>query len=214
MSQPANPDTPLEAPAPQDKAWIHLLHLVFWVQLMQSSLIHHTIKLSTFHQTTGLISQSLQALLKCLLSTSTPPLVMKPTPTASVSISIAPVTLQLWIPHPTLPDAYNGAHSSRKHFLQSCLTYIYLSRDAFDFNVLKIAWLLSYMKVRCASTHALQVFYCPGGVESFLNWAAFEKDFQAEFFPLDPTKTAALMLHDQEQYRQGKQTLDKYINSF
>ncbi|KAG5350139.1 hypothetical protein C0989_012514, partial [Termitomyces sp. Mn162] len=52
------------------------------------------------------------------------------------------------------------------------------------------------------------------GVGSFLDWAAFEKGFQVEFFLLDPTKTATLMLHDREQYGQGKQTLDKYINSF
>ncbi|KAG5330531.1 hypothetical protein C0989_008859 [Termitomyces sp. Mn162] len=37
----------------------------------------------------------------------------------------------------------------------------------------------------------------------------FEKEFQAEFFPLDPTKTAVLSLQDQTQYGQEKQLLDK-----
>ncbi|KAG6869559.1 hypothetical protein C0995_002243, partial [Termitomyces sp. Mi166 len=51
-------------------------------------------------------------------------------------------------------------------------------------------------------------------VNSFVNWEAFETDFQAEFFPLDPAKTAALSLHNPNQYGQGKQSLDNYINSF
>ncbi|KAG5349021.1 hypothetical protein C0989_006521, partial [Termitomyces sp. Mn162] len=45
-------------------------------------------------------------------------------------------------------------------------------------------------------------------------WATFEKDFCVEFFPLDPIKTAALTLCNREQYRQGKHTLDKYIDLF
>ncbi|KAG6884461.1 hypothetical protein C0993_010934, partial [Termitomyces sp. T159_Od127] len=53
-----------------------------------------------------------------------------------------------------------------------------------------------------------------GGVGSFTDWAAFEKDFWAEFFPIDPAKYVALALRNREQYRQGKQTLDEYIDSF
>ncbi|KAG6892971.1 hypothetical protein C0993_002382, partial [Termitomyces sp. T159_Od127] len=70
------------------------------------------------------------------------------------------------------------------------------------------------MKARRASTYALCVLRCPGGVGSFTDWAAFEKDFQAEFFPIDPAKSAALALRNREQYGQGKRTLDKYIDSF
>ncbi|KAG6871505.1 hypothetical protein C0993_003225, partial [Termitomyces sp. T159_Od127] len=70
------------------------------------------------------------------------------------------------------------------------------------------------MKAGRASTYALHVLQRPGGVGSFTDWAAFEKDFQAEFFPIDPAKSATLALHNREQYRQGKQTLDKYIDSF
>ncbi|KAG6899634.1 hypothetical protein C0993_008447 [Termitomyces sp. T159_Od127] len=53
-----------------------------------------------------------------------------------------------------------------------------------------------------------------GGVGSFTDWAAFEKDFQADFFPIDPAKSAALALCNREQYRQGKWTLDEYIDYF
>ncbi|KAG6883130.1 hypothetical protein C0993_007674 [Termitomyces sp. T159_Od127] len=49
---------------------------------------------------------------------------------------------------------------------------------------------------------------------SFTDWAAFEKDFLAEFFLIDPAKSAALALRNREQYGQGKRTLDEYIDSF
>ncbi|KAG5337061.1 hypothetical protein C0989_010970 [Termitomyces sp. Mn162] len=70
------------------------------------------------------------------------------------------------------------------------------------------------MKPRWASTYALQVLQHLRGVGSFADWAAFEEDFQAEFFPIDPAKIATLVLCDREQYGQRKRMLDKYINSF
>ncbi|KAG6881182.1 hypothetical protein C0993_002494 [Termitomyces sp. T159_Od127] len=70
------------------------------------------------------------------------------------------------------------------------------------------------MKARWASTYALRILWRLGGVGSFTDWAAFKKDFQAEFFSIDPAKSAALALHNREQYGQGKQTLDEYIDSF
>ncbi|KAG6881557.1 hypothetical protein C0993_000974 [Termitomyces sp. T159_Od127] len=109
---------------------------------------------------------------------------------------------------------YDGDRTSGERFLQSCLTYIHLSGDAFDSDVLKIAWVLSYMKARWAFTYALHGLQRLGGFGSFTDWAAFKKDFWAEFFPIDPAKSTALALHNREQYGQGKQTLDKYIDSF
>ncbi|KAG6880542.1 hypothetical protein C0993_005861, partial [Termitomyces sp. T159_Od127] len=70
------------------------------------------------------------------------------------------------------------------------------------------------MKAGQASTYALRVLRRPGGVGSFTNWAAFKKNFWAEFFPIDPDKSATLALCNREQYRQGKRTLDEYIDSF
>ncbi|KAG6892425.1 hypothetical protein C0993_003862, partial [Termitomyces sp. T159_Od127] len=70
------------------------------------------------------------------------------------------------------------------------------------------------MKAGWASTYALHVLQRLGGVGSSTDWAAFEKDFRAEFFPIDPAKSAALALHNREQYRQEKRTLDEYIDSF
>ncbi|KAG6894341.1 hypothetical protein C0993_011760 [Termitomyces sp. T159_Od127] len=76
------------------------------------------------------------------------------------------------------------------------------------------AWVLSYMKAGWASTYALHILQHPRGVGSFTDWAAFEKDFWAEFFPIDPAKSATLALCNREQYGQGKWTLDEYIDSF
>ncbi|KAG6898767.1 hypothetical protein C0993_004462 [Termitomyces sp. T159_Od127] len=99
-------------------------------------------------------------------------------------------------------------------FSSVCLTYIHLSGDSFNSDTLKIAWVLSYMKARQTSTYMLHVLRCLRGVGSFINWAAFEKDFRAEFLPFDPAKSAALVLRNREQYEQGKWILDKYIDSF
>ncbi|KAG6883498.1 hypothetical protein C0993_005833, partial [Termitomyces sp. T159_Od127] len=213
----ANSDTSPDALAPQDEAWTCLLHLEMQVQLTQASLTHHTTELSTLHQTTNHISQSLQALLERLPPRTAPPLVAEPSPAAPAVPAAAPgAPAGPWtkLPHPALPDMYDGDHTSEERFLQSCLTYIHLSRDAFDSDVLKIAWVLSYMKAGWASTYALRILWRLGGVGSFTDWAAFEKDFWAEFFLIDPAKSAALALHNREQYGQGKWTLDEYIDSF
>ncbi|KAG6862618.1 hypothetical protein C0993_002341, partial [Termitomyces sp. T159_Od127] len=179
----ANPDTPPDALAPQDEAWTCLLHLETQVQLTQASLTHHTTELSTLRQTTDHISQSLQALLERLPPHTAPPPVAEPSPAAPAAPAVpaaAPgVPAGPWaqLPHPALLDTYDGDCISGEHFLQSCLTYIHLSRDAFDSDALKIAWMLSYMKAGWASTYALHVLWCPGGVGSFTDWAAFKKDF-------------------------------------
>ncbi|KAG6859405.1 hypothetical protein C0993_003946, partial [Termitomyces sp. T159_Od127] len=157
------------------------------------------------------------ALLEHLTPRTAPPLVAEPSPAAPAVPAAAPgapAALRAQLPCPALLDTYNGDRTSGERFLQSCLTYIHLSGDAFDSDALKIAWVLSYMKAGWASTYALHVLQRPGGVESFTDWAAFKKDFQAEFFPIDPAKSAALVLRNREQYRQGKRTLDEYIDSF
>ncbi|KAG6858888.1 hypothetical protein C0993_004909 [Termitomyces sp. T159_Od127] len=99
-------------------------------------------KLSTLHQATNHISQFLQALLECLPPRTAPPLVAEPSLAASAVLVAAPGALVgpwMQLPHLALPDTYNGDHTSGEWFLQSYLTYIYLSRDAFDSDALKIA---------------------------------------------------------------------------
>ena len=73
------------------------------------------------------------------------------------------------IPCPTLSDAYNRSCATSEHFLQSCITYIQLIGDTFASDTVKIIWVLSYMKTGHALTYALQVFWHPGRVNSFIN---------------------------------------------
>ncbi|KAG6881921.1 hypothetical protein C0993_012475 [Termitomyces sp. T159_Od127] len=174
MSQLDNPDTPLDASAPQDEAWTCLLHLETQVQLTQASLIHHTTELSTLRQTTDHISQSLQALLERLLP--------RTTTSGGRAISGSPGSSS---------SSFGGAGRP-------------LGAVTTPGTPGHIAWMLSYMKAGWASTYALRVLQHPGGVGSFTDWAAFEKNFQAEFFSIDPAKSATLALRNREQYGQGK----------
>ncbi|KAG6882174.1 hypothetical protein C0993_011695 [Termitomyces sp. T159_Od127] len=171
------------------------------MQLTQASLTHHTTELSTLCQTTDHISQPLQALLERLPSRTAPPPVAEPSPAApAVPAAALGVPVGPWVQllHLALLDTYDGDRTSGERFLQSCLTYIHLSGDAFDSDALKIAWVLSYMKAGWASTYALHILRRSGGVGSFTDWATFEKDFQAEFFPIDPAKSATLALRNRE----------------
>ncbi|KAG6880608.1 hypothetical protein C0995_005647 [Termitomyces sp. Mi166 len=84
--------------------------------------------------------------------TSTPSTPPETNPAPCFDVSAAPHTK---IPHPALPDTYDGDQAEGERFLQSCVTYIQLSGEAFAFDALKISWVLSYMKLGHASTYAL-----------------------------------------------------------
>ncbi|KAG6871047.1 hypothetical protein C0993_003863, partial [Termitomyces sp. T159_Od127] len=144
----------------------------------QASLTLHTTELAGLRQATDTIAHSLQALLERLPSPPTAaPAPSPPAEATSVPPFKASTVSHTNIPRPALPDAYDGDRAAGERFLQSCITYIQLSGEAFTSDVLKIAWILSYMKTGRASTYVLRVFHCPGGVNSFDDWEAFEKDF-------------------------------------
>ncbi|KAG5718730.1 hypothetical protein E4T56_gene2674 [Termitomyces sp. T112] len=191
MTQPTPPAPPPDSSSPKNNAW--------------------SSELTGLHQTTEAVSLSLQALLEHLLAPTTPP--MPPADveqfvSAPSSGFLAPAAAEQFVsasglglsapcsklPCSALPDVYNGNSKAEEHFFQSCITYIQLSGKAFTSDALKFAWVLSYMKAGQASTYALYIFQCPEGVESFSSWTEFEKEFQVEFFPLDPAKTTALSL--------------------
>ncbi|KAG5330284.1 hypothetical protein C0989_008967 [Termitomyces sp. Mn162] len=185
MTQPTSPAPPPDASSPQNNAWSCLLSLKTQVQLIQASLTFHMAELTGLHQTTEAVSLSLQALLEHLPLAPTTPLI--PLADAEWFVSapssglLAPAaaeqfasasSLGLSAPHSKLPcpallNVYDGDHKARECFLQSCITYIQLSGEAFTLDALKIAWVLSYMKAGQASTYALHIFQHLGGVESF-----------------------------------------------
>ncbi|KAG6901052.1 hypothetical protein C0995_001390 [Termitomyces sp. Mi166 len=147
-----------DASSPQDNAWNCLLALETQVQTTQTSLTLYITELARLHQTMDTISHSLQMLLEHLpptpVITPTPPTPPEMNLVPCFDISAAPHTK---IPRPALPDTYDGDQAVDECFLQSCVTYIQLSGEAFASDALKIVWVLSYMKLGCASTYALQL---------------------------------------------------------
>ncbi|KAG6893175.1 hypothetical protein C0992_011036 [Termitomyces sp. T32_za158] len=147
------------ADAPQDEAWSRLLQLEAQVQITQTSLSHHTSKLSALRQTTDTISDSLWALLERLpVASAAPP--PSPTPTSRFPATriAPPVPGHTNIPRPALPNTYDGDRASGERFLQSCATYIQLCGDDFLSDELKIVWVLFYMKFGQAATYAMRIF--------------------------------------------------------
>ncbi|KAG5337458.1 hypothetical protein C0989_009640, partial [Termitomyces sp. Mn162] len=147
MTQPTPPAPPSNASSPQDDAWSHLLPLEIQVQLTQASLTSSTTELTGLHQTSKAVSLSLQAFLECLPFALTPP----PGPPAAAARFASVPSLEVSaphskLPHPALPDIFDGDCRVGEHFLQSCITYIQLSSEAFASDTLKIAWVLSYIE--------------------------------------------------------------------
>ncbi|KAG6893467.1 hypothetical protein C0995_000442 [Termitomyces sp. Mi166 len=156
MTQPTVPANSSDTSSPQDNAWNHLLALETQVQTTQTSLTLHTTELAGLCQTMDTISHSLQMLLEHLPPTP----VVTPTPPTPPEINSAPyfdvsAAPHPKIPHPALSDTYDGDRAVGECFLQSCVTYIQLSSEAFASDALKISWVLSYMKLGHASTYAL-----------------------------------------------------------
>ncbi|KAG6866781.1 hypothetical protein C0993_007414, partial [Termitomyces sp. T159_Od127] len=73
------------------------------------------------------------------LPAAEPPLAALPAAPIALAASAGP---QAQILHLALLNIYDDNCASKEHFLQFCLTYIHLSRDAFDSDMLKIAWAL------------------------------------------------------------------------
>ncbi|KAG5352995.1 hypothetical protein C0989_011505, partial [Termitomyces sp. Mn162] len=164
MIQPTPSAPSPDTLSPQDDAWSCLLSLETQVQLTQASLTFHMAKLTGLCQTIEAVFLSLQALLEhLLLAPTTPPM---PPADAEQFVSapssgfLALAAVEQFasasglglsapcskLPCPALSDIYDRDCKIGEHFLQSCITYIQLSSEAFTSDALKTAWVLSYMK--------------------------------------------------------------------
>ncbi|KAG5349915.1 hypothetical protein C0989_001289, partial [Termitomyces sp. Mn162] len=150
MIQPTPPAPPPDASSLQNDAWSCLLYLETQVKLTQASLTSHTAEITELHQTTEAVSLSLQALLECLPLTPTPPTPPTPPPgpsAAAARFSSAPSSevpaSHFKLPCFALPDIFDRGCRVGEHFLQSCITYIQLSGEAFPSDALKIAFFSS-----------------------------------------------------------------------
>ncbi|KAG5334811.1 hypothetical protein C0989_002999, partial [Termitomyces sp. Mn162] len=157
MIQPSPSAPPPDASSPQNNAWSCLLSLETQVQLIKASLTSHMAELTELHQTTEAVFLSLQALLECLpfapTTPSMPPADAKQFVSAPSSGFLALAAAEWFasasglgfsapyskLPCPTLPDVYDGDCKAGECFLQSCITYIQLSSEAFTSDALKIA---------------------------------------------------------------------------
>ena len=105
-----------------------------------------------------------------------PPARQSPTPSIPVS-SAGRKKLSL---KPSLPSEFSGDRTSGKAFLTSCRTYIRLCPEAFEDDLTKVIWAMSYMKTGHAGRWATRELEheAKTGHLRFLDWLDFEEEFQ------------------------------------
>jgi len=116
---------------------------------------------------------------------------------------------------PSFPPNFSGDQAARKAFLTSCRTYICLCPEAFEDDVTKIIWAMSYMKTGRANrwvTHKFEQEAKTGHL-CFIDWLDFEEEFQKDFMLLD-LESAAINVLETTAYFQGKRMVDDYLDQF
>ena len=80
---------------------------------------------------------------------------------------------------PSLPSEFSGDRTSGKAFLTSCQTYICLCPEAFEDDLTKVIWAMSYMKTGCAGCWVTCEFEykTKTGHLHFLDWPDFKEGF-------------------------------------
>ena len=80
---------------------------------------------------------------------------------------------------PSFPAKFSGDRAAGKAFLTSCQTYIRLCPAAFEDDLTKIVWAMSYMKAGRANhwaTHEFETEATTGRLQ-FIDWLDFEEEF-------------------------------------
>ena len=93
--------------------------------------------------------------------------------------------------------------------------YIRLRSEAFDDELIKIIWAMSYMNTSHAGRWAAREFdleACNGRLR-FLDWLDFEEEFKKDFLPLN-AEAAAVNALETTGYFQGDRTVDAYLDKF
>jgi hypothetical protein len=116
---------------------------------------------------------------------------------------------------PSFPPDFSGDRAAGKAFLTSCRTYIRLCPEAFEDDLTKIIWAMSYMKTGRANRWATREFEqeAKAGQLRFIDWLDFEEEFRKDFMPLD-SESAAINVLETTAYFQGKRTVDDYLDQF
>jgi len=116
---------------------------------------------------------------------------------------------------PSPPLDFDGERSAGKAFLMSCRTYIWLRSEAFDDDLVKVIWAMSYMNAGRAGRWAARKFETEAhkGRLRFLDWLDFEEEFKKDFLPLN-AEAAAVNALEMTDYFQGDRTADAYLDQF
>jgi len=101
---------------------------------------------------------------------------------------------------PSPPLDFDGDRSAGKAFLTSCRTYIRLRSEAFDDDLVKVVWAMSYMNSGRAGRWATREFDIEArdGRLRFLDWLDFEEEFRKDFLPLNAEAAAVNVLETTE----------------
>jgi hypothetical protein len=110
---------------------------------------------------------------------------------------------------------FDGDRAQGCTFLTSCELYISLSQSDFVEDQVRIHWALSYFKGGRVVTFAERVIRqgMRTGKMCFASWDEFREEFMAAFCPENKV-TTALMRLESDQYFQGKQNVEAYIDEF
>lgn len=116
---------------------------------------------------------------------------------------------------PSPPSDLDGNRSTGQALLTSCQTYIQLCLEAFDDDLVKIVWAMSYVNSGRASHWVTREFEAEAqnGRFRFLDWLDFEEEFRKDFLPPN-TEAAAINTLETADYFQGSQLVDAYLDQF
>jgi hypothetical protein len=139
-------------------------------------------------------------------------------PPPPVSTPLVTTTLQVLQPSRVklgIPSNFDGDRAQGHTFLTSCELYISLTALDFIDKQVRIHWALSYFK----GGHAVSFAECilqqelQSGKMCFASWSDFTEEFASTFCP-ENKATTVLMRLEYDQYFQGKQNVEAYINEF
>jgi hypothetical protein len=116
---------------------------------------------------------------------------------------------------PGVPSHFDGDRAQGRAFLTSCELYISLTQSDFVDEQVRIDWALSYFKGGRAASFAERILQqeMQSGKMCFASRHDPTEEFAATFCPENEV-TTALMRLESDQYYQGKQNVEAYIDEF
>lgn len=145
-------------------------------------------------------------------STQTPPPKVDDTQPAQPAQPVHNAAGQL---RAALPKLFDGDQTRGHAFVNSCRLYMTLCPQQFTNDVIRVNWVLSFMKKGRAARFAARALCheTTHGLLLYSSYASFETCILKEFCPQDKAMHAVTVLESQ-QYFQGRCTMEEYIDDF